>query len=930
MGYDFRISQPALVQALEAYREMENVLLREGRKQKENVTNMKKNWYGEAAATFTDKYRDFLEEGSYGQAYEQVKGMREALEEALPFVNRLLARCEGFAEELLSDSYEEPVRPAEGDNREWNGGILSLDYSTIEAICYTCDEIYEENKRLAGELASIIESCSSVMDVSGELAGLEEALRKANRIQNFKESFQRYANGVRALESELTMKLRVLTQTPVSEAASVRPFGVESAGRIEDPDGIISLLAEIRASGGHKYVQKAAELLYYTDGKYAYEELLEKGELSQEETEALSWLYQGACKRIEKADTEVQCRTEIEIVERFLEGLYTVSSEMEKVDTVNVKVTYIVSKDRLIEELAANIREQEKGSVAYKALAKIHSSKTPVAGYWFQDAFLKGEDVSEYEEFQQTKKAGVRIEHSRLGAEVRIQICPEASNRRKHAEEGRRFFTVNGEARSRKYVDSLDKSIIKRMETLGYSKSDMAKQYAMLENKEDEKFWDSIAAGKYQEAFKTHAEELSDNAGAVLAAYAVRLGELLEENAELEDFLNEMLYKDIEQAPYHGYYPEDYIELMAAQTECIRRSYTAVLFTGKVSGEEARKYSRILGSMSSLWHTLGREVQEIEVRYLAGCTERYYTYQCRNVEACRNGISLELFVTDKRGGELIQGYRSKELTASVIWSPSEVSGDYGLEELKKIQERTDTLWADYAVSTAIQLMSIGCPEAGSVLTLLSDLYKDKSAGAFFQDAQAQTIDGKGMPDACKTLSSVLSGITGYQEAKQELQRSYEKEAHRNMLPWFYSADEYQKGGNDGDSVYIKDGIYNYDVIQGILKWNQEGCGAFIPSEEMSSEEISAMIKKIIFKELDNSSMSQEKKQALKFMILGENPETKYHSILEIEEDMFLECVNILDEWIKKPKITDFTNLNADSNLQSLWQNYLLGGEHEEE
>lgn len=48
--------------------------------------------------------------GNYRSAYEQVKSMREVIEDTLPEVNALLARCEGFYDQLQSDSYVEPIR----------------------------------------------------------------------------------------------------------------------------------------------------------------------------------------------------------------------------------------------------------------------------------------------------------------------------------------------------------------------------------------------------------------------------------------------------------------------------------------------------------------------------------------------------------------------------------------------------------------------------------------------------------------------------------------------------------------------------------------------------------------------------------------------------------------------------------------------------
>lgn len=65
---DFRISQPALVQALETYRTMETLLAQEKEKQLENADCMGVGWDGAAAQTTRRMMAHLVEEGVYGQA----------------------------------------------------------------------------------------------------------------------------------------------------------------------------------------------------------------------------------------------------------------------------------------------------------------------------------------------------------------------------------------------------------------------------------------------------------------------------------------------------------------------------------------------------------------------------------------------------------------------------------------------------------------------------------------------------------------------------------------------------------------------------------------------------------------------------------------------------------------------------------------------
>ncbi len=192
---------------------MEVLLQTEKENQQNNALTMKQNWTSASADTFLRENNLFLESGNYRSAYDQVKGMREVIEDTLPEVNALLARCEGFLEQLQSDSYVEPIRPTGDDTTIRNGDILSLNYDTIAVLKDTCDIIAEENNQLKDALNSIMNDCAGeVNGTESYKQRLEQASKKINRVIHYRDSFQKYEAGIRALEFDLNIRFSALSQ----------------------------------------------------------------------------------------------------------------------------------------------------------------------------------------------------------------------------------------------------------------------------------------------------------------------------------------------------------------------------------------------------------------------------------------------------------------------------------------------------------------------------------------------------------------------------------------------------------------------------------------------------------------------------------------------------------------------------------------------
>ncbi len=206
---EFRIEQPSLVQALDKYREMEKVLEEEYDSLRDTIIQSAYEWQGAASKALISEMEYFLNEGDYNTAYENVKTMRMCMEDALEQVNALLARSEEFPKQLQSSTYIEPMRPAMGDNTVRNGGVVYLDYGKARLIPDLCDQVYEAAEYLGNVLKQYMESCSGVMDgIPTYINRVDEAVNKVKRIENYKISFQKYVQEIKALENDVAVCLR--------------------------------------------------------------------------------------------------------------------------------------------------------------------------------------------------------------------------------------------------------------------------------------------------------------------------------------------------------------------------------------------------------------------------------------------------------------------------------------------------------------------------------------------------------------------------------------------------------------------------------------------------------------------------------------------------------------------------------------------------
>ncbi len=206
-NFDFRLSVSAMEGFINACEMTQNILEEARESQLEIIAEMTANWQGSAADTLRAEAAYFFDEGQYKLAYDRNAMFCNCLEEYMPHINKLRARCAGFVDQLHSNAYVEPI-PADAYRC---GDILSIDYGQVARIKEICDEITKENETLTTQMADTIRECRGLISGTDEhLERLYAASRKVNRIANYKDSPELYERGMRALEADMNADMAAI------------------------------------------------------------------------------------------------------------------------------------------------------------------------------------------------------------------------------------------------------------------------------------------------------------------------------------------------------------------------------------------------------------------------------------------------------------------------------------------------------------------------------------------------------------------------------------------------------------------------------------------------------------------------------------------------------------------------------------------------
>ena len=220
---EFQLKQETLVATIEAYEQLAKDLATY-KEEQFLILDSVQNWDSETSQTFRDSYAQMLA-NRYTQLEEKCVKITEILQKALEETNRLLNRRDAFPETLSPSLVLQNSRLLAYTHLfvNWGyssvrttGGILKLDESLRSDVEADCDEMLEIIEKEQLEVEKLRETLSGLglsdWNLDEELNELEVRIVSQKSIENFKESFVVYCDGVKELDAYLTEELAKVTE----------------------------------------------------------------------------------------------------------------------------------------------------------------------------------------------------------------------------------------------------------------------------------------------------------------------------------------------------------------------------------------------------------------------------------------------------------------------------------------------------------------------------------------------------------------------------------------------------------------------------------------------------------------------------------------------------------------------------------------------
>lgn len=502
------------------------------------------------------------------------------------------------------------------------------------------------------------------------------------------------------------------------------------------------------------------------------------------------------------------------------------------------------------------------------------------------------------------------------------------------------------------YTIDLD---INALQQIGYTYEEIEQQFAAMDSDTDKEFWHKILQGKYREAFTSTPDPdvLNANTKELLAVYVIKLYE--KDKAEydkngkmvsLEQFINEMIDTDSRNCINTGYDPEAYVQTIEEALFVYREVFTADLFTGKQVGNDAREKSMDISDMCSLWYALADEWKRGDILLDDGGISTYpyggMYLKVSEIEYNSNSgaisLVIDLYNTQYRNDPQYKdfSYNNRVISSIVAWTPQSTDIAFGNEQIRIEKKKLDDVWQSSLKAAMNSILYAYCSQAVNWWNIGEGILMASLSKVILGLSNLTDDSDK------KASGRAISSIISYVESRKQQHKSYDEEVKRNMLKWFYSTSAYtelffEEGGSvanyNGNTLYYYegDGIYNYGVIQGIRKWDEQGIGSFLDPDNECIEQM------LMDKALDNNEdnclrrLNKDEVGAVLYMIYGQDniekgykdcddsgiKYTKYDHLMSIDNDVFLKAVDALNDY--------YNSTNPDKrHINEIWQDYIEG------
>lgn len=813
--YDFRISQSACRRALTAYKDMEVRMNNVGEQIREHFNLPELHWEGKFREITQAAIFRFLKDGFYFKSLEKVKNMRICLEEALPQINELLARCEGFIDQLQSTFYVEPVKPAEDDNTERNGGILSLNYDYISKITEACDSILEENTALTEVLSNVIDDCGFLLDGTEEdLRALEKASYKLKRIGNFKKSFSLFARGVQELDVHMMLQLKTIFG---SESTAINGLSKEetdlTAAHFTDYDNI-------------SVVRKFAEQIFEKD----------VDEWSEAEIDFIARTWDYAVQNGQKSLIEMYTR------EMFVEE-YT---NAEPIGQLTLSATYLdrtwrwdyqVTVDtEKIDLIMGNLDPQTQGE-AYYTLKRIKNMKfEPVT---IEERVIGGGTP--------TPKWGAYNLDVSQNEEGKIHMIFSAGSYNMSND-------INVNEQYELTVYDLQKINSKKFVNLGFSNEQIEEMRLRAVTDADISMLQELSDGNYEAAFLIDPSELSEGTKVSLTwiANQIVLTAAGEGNStdDVIDFINAILHTSPERCRAMGNDTIDnYLDILGS-TSMMLLDYEIELCkpvlsdnTPSIELEKLKNEWRNLYVLYGLWFMLKESTNS---EYFNNLDSDYYygiyTYKIDKLEFGKDGkefsgIKMELGVYTQDGEITVHMIEDdspvnqvREIMIDADETPSQVNTQLSRVKRQELYDDMELEKAEALFDAAVSCLK-AMPEIEVTLKGLKSFYKGDIVGVLSNGGEI-TDNIMGEQNTYGTIIPLPTYILRYNQIMEDLNKKLRENENAYIITSMGSG---VSGSVDKKEFSVSYAIYNPYIIARLNTWSEQGLYGLLGIEASAEE-----------------------------------------------------------------------------------------------
>lgn len=852
--FDFRIKQSVFVQTLEAYKSMEILLEAEMEAQMENATGMQKNWSGMSSYSFNTTYHKYLNQGKYDQTYKKVVEMRELMEGALPEINALLARCEGFLDQLQSDTYVELIRPAEGDNTSRNGDILSLNYDVVGILKELSNTIEEDNLSLTNELNSIIGDCGSMLDdVGSNQSEVESASKKIKRIANYHDSFRQYETGIRNLEFEMNLKLcsmaenveELCKEVGISETeleSGVMDLEAVTALQLLSQEALTLLMNQYLEEGNVEGMRCVAEQIFVKDVRdWSDAEILFLAA-------TLNYAFENS---------------NLEMIEMYTGNLFTAEYSEPKTSyfdsehgSMQYTTEFQAKPDSSKIDLIMSQMDPESQGKAYYTLNRISKLQ-------FQPITITLADSKIVECGNCLVDTKMVDDQIIIGFTAQIpQKYGEIFSTKKTQCE----FTVSN---LREVITQED---AERLAEIGFTEEQVEAMRLSAVTDMDIVFLDMLANRSYVEVFDVPHWDISDYTGAYLAEYVTIL-ELNNQIQELQNMVNGILTTDAENNSCYVDTSGAYLEMLQNNLilDIYKKNDEVLLWeNGSIEEKELIADAKRAYKQYGLWSAV-KDLYYLNLTDLGYKILDYYEYPYINgyshtvISDLEDGIGGEnsMFrfnfdiVDSQSGKSLLEGWHGT-MDQSIV-SAKNYAESIVLLDLGELKEKKKKLAINSVVKGITMLTDKVLPGSSYIIPIVNALdcgeynnVVEAQLGFPYEDYVAFYESTEGQKLTRSEFDSILEAYFEYQELEQQIE---EKEKILNSIELAQAIRIKYKFFDENGNYYVPTGadksvlgvsltgggVMLPQAAKNLIQWEDEGIRVFLRARGMSENKIEDII-----------------------------------------------------------------------------------------